>query len=107
MDTDGHSGGQNLHLYAQTIHCQSVHEPLRCGEEQLGIDSRFGDALQDLIGDTSWRAAFIVRLGHPTEQAPPSSWLIFRWWRSAYTYWPPAQIQTGSCSVVCRCADRA
>lgn len=41
-------------------------------EEQLGIEPRFGDALQDLIGDTSWRAAFTFRLGYPTEQAPAS-----------------------------------
>jgi hypothetical protein len=41
-------------------------------EAQLGIEPRFGDALKDLLGDLSWRGIFTFRLGHPTEQAPPS-----------------------------------
>jgi hypothetical protein len=41
-------------------------------EAQLGIQPRFGDALKDLIGDPSWRGIFTFRVGHPTEQAPPS-----------------------------------
>jgi hypothetical protein len=41
-------------------------------EAQLAIEPRFGDALKDLLGDPSWRGIFTFRVGHPTDQAPPS-----------------------------------
>ncbi len=39
---------------------------------QLGIEPRFGDAMKELLRDPSWRGIFTFRVGHPTEQAPPS-----------------------------------
>jgi hypothetical protein len=41
-------------------------------EAQLGIEPRFGDAMRDLLGDSSWRGIFTFRVGNPTEQAPSS-----------------------------------
>ncbi len=41
-------------------------------ETQLGIEPRSGDAMKGLLGDPSWRGIFTFRVGHPTEQAPPS-----------------------------------
>lgn len=41
-------------------------------EAQLGIAPRFGDTLQDLVGDPAWRAIFTFRLGYPTRPAAPS-----------------------------------
>ena len=41
-------------------------------EVQLGLEPRFRDALRDLVSDSSWRAIFTFRLGHPTQSAPLS-----------------------------------
>jgi nitroreductase len=41
-------------------------------ETQLGLEPRSGDAMKDQLGDPSWRGIFTFRVGHPTEQAPPS-----------------------------------
>lgn len=41
-------------------------------EEQLGIESRFGDALKGLLDDPEWQGAFTFRIGYPTQVAPES-----------------------------------
>ena len=41
-------------------------------EAQLGLEPRFGDALEGLLRDPAWHGLFTFRLGHPTRQAGPS-----------------------------------
>lgn len=41
-------------------------------ELQLGLEPRYGHALEELVGDPGRRALFTFRLGHPTRPAPPS-----------------------------------
>lgn len=41
-------------------------------ETQLGLEPEYSDALEELSGDPRWRALFTFRIGHPTQQAPPS-----------------------------------
>ncbi|GAA4283194.1 hypothetical protein GCM10022261_07250 [Brevibacterium daeguense] len=41
-------------------------------EAQLGLRPEYGAALEELLGDPGWRALFTFRIGHPTQQAPPS-----------------------------------
>jgi len=41
-------------------------------ERSLGIESRFGNALQDMIGDPGWHALMPFRLGYPTLAPLPS-----------------------------------
>jgi hypothetical protein len=39
---------------------------------QLGIEPRFGRALEELLGDSSWQALMPFRIGYPTVAARPS-----------------------------------
>jgi hypothetical protein len=41
-------------------------------EKQLGIEPRFGKALQDLTGDAGLHALMAFRIGYPTVSAKPS-----------------------------------
>jgi hypothetical protein len=41
-------------------------------EAQLGITPTFGDAVRELVGDSSWDGIFTFRLGWPTRPAPAS-----------------------------------
>lgn len=41
-------------------------------EVELGLEPTFGDALRNLVNDRYRQSLFTFRLGHPTEQAPPS-----------------------------------
>jgi hypothetical protein len=41
-------------------------------EAQLGIEPRFGRALEELLGDSSWQALMPFRIGYPTVAARPS-----------------------------------
>ena len=38
-------------------------------EKVLSIEPRFGDALEELIGDPGWRGMFTFRTGYPTTAA--------------------------------------
>lgn len=67
---------QRMHLWttANRLAAQpmnQVHERADL-ETQLGLRPEYGDALEELIGDPGWHALFTFRIGHPTQQAPPS-----------------------------------
>ncbi len=38
-------------------------------EKQLGLEAVFGNALQELIGDSKWQALLLFRVGYPTGEA--------------------------------------
>lgn len=40
-------------------------------EISLGIEPRFGNALNTLIGDSGWQGVLTFRLGYPTVEIPP------------------------------------
>ncbi len=67
---------QRMHLWATTQGLamqplNQIHERAE-REEALSIEPRFGDALEELIGDPGWRGIFTFRTGYPTVEAPES-----------------------------------
>lgn len=67
---------QRMHLWAETqgIAMQPLNQiPERADRERtLGIQARFGAALQQLAGDANWQVVMPFRLGYPTIAALPS-----------------------------------
>jgi hypothetical protein len=67
---------QRMHLWATTqgLAMQPLNQlPERADRErQKGIPSRFGDALQTMLGDPSWHALMPFRVGYPKSDPLPS-----------------------------------
>ncbi len=64
---------QRMHLWgtANGLAMQPLNQPAERAdrEVQLGVEPRFGNALTELLGDSSWHALMPFRLGYPTEEA--------------------------------------
>lgn len=64
---------QRMHLWgaANDLAMQPLNQPAERAdrEVQLGVESRFGNALAELLGDPNWHALMPFRLGYPTEEA--------------------------------------
>jgi hypothetical protein len=67
---------QRMHLWATTkgLAVQPLNQMCERAdrEQQLGIEPRFGKALQELVGDANSRALMPFRIGYPTVEARPS-----------------------------------
>jgi hypothetical protein len=67
---------QRIHLWGTTQNLAMQPLNQMCErtdrERQLGIESVFGKAVSELIGDNQWQAIMPFRLGYPTLEALPS-----------------------------------
>jgi hypothetical protein len=67
---------QRMHLWAtsQGLAMQPLNQmPERAArEEVLGIEPKFSNALEELIGDSNWQGLMMFRIGYPTIEALPS-----------------------------------
>jgi hypothetical protein len=67
---------QRMHLWAtkEGLAMQPINQMSeRAGREvQLGIESTFGKALEELLSNPSWKAVMPFRIGYPTTKANPS-----------------------------------
>ena len=62
---------QRMHLWAtsQGLAMQPLNQPIERAEreESIGLAPRFGNALNELIGDRRWQPLMAFRIGYPTK----------------------------------------
>jgi hypothetical protein len=51
------------------LHPQSQLTERADRERSLGVEGKFGSALENLIGDSKWQALMTFRFGYPIEKA--------------------------------------